>query len=44
MRMVAEQLGHANPSMTAKVYAHVSPDSAAAAIGVLDDAVRSRTT
>jgi integrase len=40
MRMVAEQLGHANPSLTARVYAHVAPDSLAEAVGVLDEAVR----
>jgi integrase len=40
MRMVAEQLGHANPSMTAKVYAHVSPESQVAALAVLDEAVK----
>jgi integrase len=40
MRQVAEQLGHANPSMTARVYAHVSPDSMEAAVAVLDEAVK----
>jgi integrase len=40
MRMVAEQLGHANPSLTARVYAHVSPESLAAAVDVLDEAVK----
>jgi integrase len=39
MRVVAEQLGHANPSMTARVYAHVAPESVAAALTVLDEAV-----
>jgi integrase len=39
MRLVAEQLGHSNPALTARVYAHVSPASARAAISVLDDAV-----
>lgn len=42
MRLVAEQLGHANPAMTARVYAHVSPESQMAALGVLDDAVSDR--
>lgn len=37
MRVIAEQLGHANPAMTAKVYAHVIPESQRAAIGSLDD-------
>lgn len=40
MRVVAEQLGHANPAMTARVYAHVSPESQVAALSVLDEAVR----
>jgi integrase len=39
MRVVAEQLGHANPAMTARVYAHVSPESQVAALSVLDEAV-----
>jgi integrase len=39
MRVVAEQLGHANPAMTAKVYSHVSPESSIAALAVLDEAV-----
>jgi integrase len=42
MRIVAEQLGHANPAMTAKVYAHVSPESQVAALAVLDAAVSER--
>lgn len=42
MRVVAEQLGHANASMTARVYAHVSPESAKAAIDVLDEALSER--
>lgn len=42
MRAVADQLGHANPSMTANTYAHVAPDSLAAAVRVLDDAVTER--
>lgn len=40
MRVIAEQLGHANPAMTAKVYAHVIPESQRAAIGSLDDVLR----
>lgn len=40
MRVVAEQLGHANPSLTARTYAHVAPDSLREAIGVLDEAVK----
>lgn len=39
MRIVAEQLGHANPAMTARVYAHVAPESVAEALGVLDKAI-----
>lgn len=37
MRVIAEQLGHANPATTAKLYAHVIPESQRAAIGALDD-------
>ena len=40
MPVVAEQLGHANPGMTARVYSHVSPQSAIDAVGVLDEAVK----
>ena len=40
MREVAEQLGHANPNVTARVYAHVSPESMREAVKVLDAAVR----
>lgn len=39
MRIVAEQLGHANPAMTARVYAHVAPESVKDALGVLDEAL-----
>lgn len=39
MRFVAEQLGHANPAMTARVYAHVSVESQEAAVAVLDEAI-----
>ena len=39
MRAVAEQLGHANPSMTARTYVHVAPESMIAAVAVLDEAV-----
>lgn len=42
MRTVAEQLGHANPSMTANVYSHVSPAAQQAAVKVLDDVARRR--
>ena len=34
MRVIAEQLGHRNPAITARIYAHVAPDQ-------LEDAVRS---
>jgi integrase len=40
MRLVAEQLGHANPAMTARVYSHVSPESQVAALAVLDEVVK----
>ena len=40
MRVVAEQLGHANPALTARTYSHVSPESVATALTALDDAVR----
>jgi integrase len=40
MRVVAEQLGHADPAMTSRVYAHVAPDTQAAALDVLDEAVK----
>jgi integrase len=36
MRVVAEVLGHADPSVTANVYAHVSLDSKAAAMAEMD--------
>lgn len=36
MRVISEQLGHANPSMTAKVYAHVLPESQRAAVRALN--------
>jgi integrase len=39
MRAVADQLGHANPSMTANTYAHVAPDDLVAALRVLDRAL-----
>lgn len=37
MRVIAEQLGHSNPAMTARIYAHVIPESQRAAIGSLDE-------
>ena len=40
MRVVAEQLGHANASMTARVYSHVAPESTIGAVAVLDEAVK----
>ena len=36
MRVIAEQLGHRNPALTAKVYAHVIPQSLRAAVGSLE--------
>lgn len=35
MQVISEQLGHANPAMTAKVYAHVIPAAQRLAVGVL---------
>jgi integrase len=40
MRRVAEQLGHANPNITARVYAHVAPESMIDDLLVLDEAVK----
>jgi len=42
MRVIAEQLGHANPAMTARVYAHVVPDAQRRAVDSLDEAIRKR--
>jgi integrase len=36
MRAVADQLGHRNPSMTAKVYAHVTPEALKDAVQLLN--------
>lgn len=36
MRVIAEQLGHRNPALTARVYAHVVPESQRSAVGLLD--------
>lgn len=36
MRVVAEQLGHRNPAITARIYAHVSPDQLASAVRSLE--------
>ena len=36
MRVIAEQLGHANPSLTARVYAHVIPDQQRLAVRSLE--------
>ena len=36
MRVVAEQLGHRNPALTAKVYAHVLPESQRDAVQALN--------
>jgi integrase len=40
MRDIAEQLGHANPSLTARTYAHVAPDRMRDNVRVLDEAVK----
>lgn len=36
MRVIAEQLGHANPSLTARVYAHVVPEAQRSAVAHLE--------
>lgn len=36
MRVIAEQLGHRNPALTARVYAHVIPDQQRAAVASLE--------
>ena len=40
MRVIADQLGHANPAVTARVYAHVVPAATQRALDILDEAVR----
>jgi integrase len=37
MRVIADILGHSNPALTARLYAHVGEDSRRAAIAVLED-------
>jgi integrase len=39
MQLIAEQLGHRNPGMTAKVYAHVDPRLLREAMSILDEAI-----
>ena len=36
MRTIAEQLGHRNPALTARVYAHVVPEAQRAAVSLLE--------
>lgn len=36
MRVIAEQLGHRNPGLTARIYAHVIPDQQRAAVDSLE--------
>jgi integrase len=36
MRAIAEQLGHRNPALTARIYAHVVPESQRAAVALLE--------
>lgn len=36
MRAIADQLGHKNPAITARIYAHVVPESQRAAVSLLD--------
>jgi integrase len=40
MQMIADQLGHANPAVTANVYAHVQPGALRQAVDALDDYIR----
>lgn len=42
MRVIADQLGHRQPSLTARVYAHIAPDTLESAVKVLDDAISGR--
>jgi integrase len=43
IRVVAEQLGHKNPSLTLRTYAHVSPDSQRDAVRLLEREKRPAT-
>jgi integrase len=36
MRVIAEQLGHKNPALTSRLYAHVIPESLRSAVGSLE--------
>lgn len=36
MRVISEQLGHRNPALTARVYAHVVPEAQRSAVGSLE--------
>jgi len=36
MRVIAEQLGHRNPALTARIYAHVVPDAQRSAVASLE--------
>ena len=40
MRVIAEQLGHRNPAITARIYAHVAPDQLADAVRSLERGAR----
>lgn len=42
MRTIADQLGHANPALTARVYAHVVPEALREAVDRLDADIGSR--
>lgn len=42
MRVIAEQLGHRNPALTARVYAHVIPEAQRAAVGSLNPRAKAR--
>lgn len=39
MRLIADQLGHANPGLTARVYAHIVPEAVREAVAALDEDV-----
>jgi integrase len=44
MRLIADQLGHANPALTARVYAHVLDSQLEAAVEGLGELVKGRLT
>lgn len=44
MQAIADQLGHANPALTAAIYAHVQPGALRKAVNALDDYIRQEPT